>query len=281
MPHRSLGVDYDTAWARRYPVRLARAVLLDDVTRPIMKVALSPRVIGLEHLDPVRGPMILAANHASHLDTGLLLSILPARLRHRTMVAAAADYFFDRRWKAAFWSFGLAAIPMERSKVNRRSADLAASLIAEGWSLIIFPEGGRTDDGWGQEFKGGAAYLAKRCDVPVIPVHLRGTRAVLAKDSSRIRPGSTEIRFGDALTPSEGEDARKFRSPHRAGRRDSRRRGRVRLVVGSPPGCGRSDAVVPWTGVVSLAAGVGTARLRPEGPARCAREPPARTVEPR
>ncbi len=210
LPHRSLGVDYDTAWARRYPVRLARAVLLDDVTRPIMKVALSPRVIGLEHLDPVRGPMILAANHASHLDTGLLLSILPARLRHRTMVAAAADYFFDRRWKAAFWSFGLAAIPMERSKVNRRSADLAASLIAEGWSLIIFPEGGRTDDGWGQEFKGGAAYLAKRCDVPVIPVHLRGTRAVLAKDSSRIRPGSTEIRFGDALTPSEGEDARKF-----------------------------------------------------------------------
>ena len=128
------------------------------------------------------------------------------------MVAAAADYFFDRRWKAAFWSFGLAAIPMERSKVNRRSADLAASLIAEGWSLIIFPEGGRTDDGWGQEFKGGAAYLAKRCDVPVIPVHLRGTRAVLAKDSSRIRPASTEIRFGDSLTPTEGEDARKFAS---------------------------------------------------------------------
>ena len=210
LPRRSLGVDYDTAWARRYPVRLARAMFLDDFTRPILRVALSPRVMGLEHLDPVEGPMILAANHASHLDTGLLLSSLPARLRHRTMVAAAADYFFDRRWKAAFWSFGLGAIPMERSKVNRRSADLAASLIADGWSLIIFPEGGRTADGWGQEFKGGAAYLAKRCDVPVIPVHLRGTRPVLAKSSSRIRPGSTEIRLGDALTPHEGEDARKF-----------------------------------------------------------------------
>jgi 1-acyl-sn-glycerol-3-phosphate acyltransferase len=210
LPERSLGVDYDTAWARRYPVRLARAMFLDDVTRPILHLALSPRVIGLEHLDPVKGPMILAANHASHLDTGLLLSSLPARLRHRTMVAAAADYFFDRRWKAAVWSFGLAAIPMERSKVNRRSADLAASLLKEGWSLIIFPEGGRTADGWGQEFKGGAAYLAKRCDVPVIPVHLRGTRAVLAKSSSRLRPGATEIRLGDALRPHEGEDARKF-----------------------------------------------------------------------
>jgi 1-acyl-sn-glycerol-3-phosphate acyltransferase len=210
LPQRKLGIDYDTAWARRYPVRLARAVILDDISRPILRVALSPRVTGLEHLDPVQGPMILAANHASHLDTALLQSSLPPWLRHRTIVAAAADYFFDRQWKAAIWSFGLGAIPMERSKVNRRSADLAARLIDDGWSLIIFPEGGRTVDGWGREFKGGASYLAKRCGVPVIPVHIRGTRAVLAKSSSRFRPGSTEIRLGDALTPYEDEDARKF-----------------------------------------------------------------------
>jgi 1-acyl-sn-glycerol-3-phosphate acyltransferase len=210
LPERKLGVDYDTAWARRYPVRLARAVVLDDITRPIARLVLSPRVIGLEHLDPVQGPMILAANHASHLDTGLLLSSLPVWLRHRTVVAAAADYFFDRHWKAAIWSFGLGAIPMERSKVNRRSADLAARLIEDGWSLIMFPEGGRTTDGWGREFKGGASYLAKRCGVPVIPVHIRGTRAVLAKSSARFRPGSTEIRLGDALAPQDSEDARKF-----------------------------------------------------------------------
>jgi 1-acyl-sn-glycerol-3-phosphate acyltransferase len=210
LPKRKLGIDYDTAWTRRYPVRLARAVVLDDIARPVARVALSPRVIGLEHLDPVQGPMILAANHASHLDTGLLLSSLPVRLRHHTVVAAAADYFFDRRWKAAFWSFGLGAIPMERSKLNRRSADLATSLINDGWSLIIFPEGGRTEDGWGREFKGGASYLAKRSGVPVIPVHSRGTRAVLAKSSSRFRPGSTEIRLGDALVALEHEDARKF-----------------------------------------------------------------------
>ena len=210
LPKRKLGTDYDTAWSRRYPVRVARAVVLDNFTRPIARVALSPRVIGLEHLDPVQGPIILAANHASHIDTGLLVSILPVRLRHHTIVAAAADYFFNRHWKAAFWTFGLGAIPMERSKVNRRSADLAAGLINDGWSLIIFPEGGRTADGWGREFKGGASYLAKRCSVPVIPVHIRGTRAVLAKSSSRFRPGSTEIRFGDALVPRENEDARKF-----------------------------------------------------------------------
>jgi len=62
----------------------------------------------------------------------------------------------------------------------------------------------------GPEFKGGASYLAKRCGVPVIPVHIRGTRAVLAKSSSRFRPGATEIRLGDALIAREHEDARKF-----------------------------------------------------------------------
>jgi 1-acyl-sn-glycerol-3-phosphate acyltransferase len=207
---RDLGVDYDTGWARTYPVRLARAILLDDVTRPLMSAGCRPTIYGLEHLDSLDGPVIFAGNHASHLDTALLLSCLPPRIRHHAVVGAAADYFFDRRFKAALWAFSLGAIPMERVKVNRRSADLAAALIEEGWSFVIFPEGGRSPDGWGQEFKGGAAYLAKRCSVPVVPVHLRGTRAILAKGSRRLRPGPTEVRFGDALSPEANEDARRF-----------------------------------------------------------------------
>ncbi len=209
LEHR-LGVDYETSWARRYPVRLARAMLLDDIARPIVRLGASPTVYGREHLDPLEGPIILTANHSSHLDTTLLLSSLPARFRHHAVVGAAADYFFDRHWKAALWAFALGAIPMERVKVNRRSAQIAADLVEKGWSLVMFPEGGRSPDGWGQEFKGGAAYLAKRCGVPVVPVHLKGTRAIAAKGSSRVRPGETEVRFGDALWPAEGEDARRF-----------------------------------------------------------------------
>ena len=161
---------------------------------------------------------------------------------------------------------------MERTKVNRRSADLAAALIDEGWSLIIFPEGGRTADGWGQEFKGGAAYLAKRCGVPVVPVHIRGTRAVLAKSSSRFRPGSTEIRLGDALAPSEGEDARKFAA-------------RIERAVAALADEAESDwwsarrraaagTTPPFRGPerLRLAAGVGPAGLGPQGPAPLLRE---------
>jgi 1-acyl-sn-glycerol-3-phosphate acyltransferase len=207
---RSTGINYDTAWARRYPVRLARAMLLDGVTSPLIRATASPTVFGLEHLEPLEGPIIVAANHASHLDTALLLSVLPPKWRHHAVIGAAADYFFDRRWKAVLWTFALGAIPMERVKVNRRSAQLAAELIEDGWSLLIFPEGGRSPDGWGQEFKGGAAYLSKRCGVPVVPVHLRGTRAIWARGGDRLRPGTTEVRFGDPLRPTEDEDARRF-----------------------------------------------------------------------
>ena len=74
----------------------------------------------------------------------------------------------------------------------------------------MFPEGGRTDDGWGVNSKGVPPTSQNAVGCPVIPVHIRGTRAVLAKSSSRFRPGSTEVRLGDALAPSETEDARKF-----------------------------------------------------------------------
>ncbi|HEX4244882.1 MAG TPA: lysophospholipid acyltransferase family protein, partial [Acidimicrobiales bacterium] len=151
-----------------------------------------------------------AANHASHVDTPLLLTCLPLRFRHRTVVAAAADYFFDRRWKADLWAFSLAAIPIERAKVNRRSAELASELLADEWNLVIFPEGGRSPDGWGQTFRGGAAYLAARTGRPVVPVHLDGTRHILPKGRAGLRRTPTTVLFGSPLSPDEGEDARRF-----------------------------------------------------------------------
>ena len=207
-PERNTGVDFDTAWARRYPSRLARAVVLDNVTRPLLRALAAPTVDGLDRIEHLGGPLIFAANHSSHVDTPLLLTTLPNRFRHRTVVAAGADYFFDKRWKGTLWAFLINAIPIERLRVNRRSADLATSLLNEGWSLIIFPEGGRSPDGWGQPHRAGAAYLSERCGVPVVPVHLEGTRRILRKGKGTIRPASTRVTFGRPLVAAEGEDAR-------------------------------------------------------------------------
>ena len=208
---RSVGVDYDTAWSRRYGVRIARAALLDWLARPVVKALASPQVDGLDRIEHLEGPAIFAANHASHVDTPLVLSILPSRFRHRTVVGAGADYFFDTRWKAALWSFAIAAIPIERQRVSRRSAEEAMALLNQGWSMVIFPEGGRTPDGWARPFRpGGAGYLATRSGLPVVPLYLEGTRRILARGSGTLRPGSTRICVGRPLWPQPDEDARRL-----------------------------------------------------------------------
>lgn len=210
MPRRRSGLDYDTSWARREPARLARGLLLELVVRPGVRVIASPRAVGLERLERLEAPAIFVANHRSHLDTPVLVSTLPARFRHRIAVAAAADYFFSTPATSAINAFALAAIPFERVRVNRRSSEQAAAVVAEGWSLLVYPEGGRSTDGWGREFRGGAAYLALRCGVAAVPVFLEGTGRMLPKDSRRLRSGSTTVLFGVPLVPTPGEDARRF-----------------------------------------------------------------------
>ncbi len=209
---RKTGVDFETEWARRYPARLARAVWQDNVTRPVIRLVADPTVLGLDRIEGLDGPVIFAANHASHVDTPLLLTCLPPRFRHRTVVAAGADYFFDKLWKGRLWALLVNAIPIERTRVNRRSAEQAAALLGEGWNLVIFPEGGRSPDGWGQPHRAGAAYLSVRSDVPIVPVYLEGTRTILRKGGGRVQPSSTRVTFGAPLRPAEGEDARALAS---------------------------------------------------------------------
>ena len=208
---RRTGIDYDTSWARQYPVRLGRALVTDLVTRPLVHVVASPRITGLDRLDGLAGgPVVFAANHASHVDTPLLLTSLPASHRHRTVIAAGADYFFDKRWKGALWAFTVNAVPIERTRVSPRSGRAAADLLDEGWSVAIFPEGGRSPDGWGREHRPGPAWLAQRAGVPVVPVHLEGTRRVLPRGGGRLRPTATAVTFGAPLRAAEDEDARAF-----------------------------------------------------------------------
>jgi 1-acyl-sn-glycerol-3-phosphate acyltransferase len=224
---RRVGLDYDTAWARRYPARLARAALTDFVSSPITNLIAPATITGDTALERLDGPVIFAANHNSHFDTAVLLAAIPAKFRHKMIVAAASDYFFDSTVKATVVSLVLGAIPIERSKVSRRSAQTALDLLDEGWSVLIYPEGGRSPDGWLHEFKGGAAYLSVRTGAPVIPLWLEGTGRILPKsptekgqapggsgsESARtatLRRHPVSVTFGRPLRPQEGEDARRM-----------------------------------------------------------------------
>lgn len=204
------GAYYDTDWARKPAARAARFVLQEAVSRPLAQAIADPRSHGLDRLRGVEAPVIFAANHHSHLDTGVLLASLPLQFRRKAFVVAAADYFFTNRVASVASALALNAIPFERQKVTRRSANLAAELLDEGWNMVIFPEGGRSPDGWGQRFEGGAAYLAVRCGVPVVPVHLWGTGRILPKGAKRVRPGAVEVTFGHPMWPGENDDSRHF-----------------------------------------------------------------------
>jgi 1-acyl-sn-glycerol-3-phosphate acyltransferase len=210
-PEPTLGQHYDTEWARRFPARWGRAVILESIVRPAVAALASPDRVGTDRLDGLGDrPVIFAANHHSHLDSPVLLSSIPEPWRYKMFVGAAADYFFRTRVTAAASALVIGAIPIERTKVTRRSADQASALIGDGWSMLIFPEGGRSPDGWGQRFRGGAAYLSSRTGAPVVPVHIEGTGRILRKGSKMLTPAHTKVTFGSPLHPQDGESANRM-----------------------------------------------------------------------
>ncbi|MEM7094672.1 MAG: lysophospholipid acyltransferase family protein [Actinomycetota bacterium] len=208
----NLGANYDSTWARRPSARVARTAIVETMLRPSIAYVAKPEREGYDRLLGIDEDqhVLFVANHHSHLDTSLLLTSIPHPWRHRLVVAAAADYFFDTRIKATISALAIGAFPFDRTSTGRSTADQAAEILDEGNSLLIFPEGGRSPDGWGQPFKGGAAYLALRCDVPIVPIYLHGTGRVWRKGQRLPKPARTGVIFGDPIWAREGENTRRL-----------------------------------------------------------------------
>ncbi|MGI8613497.1 MAG: lysophospholipid acyltransferase family protein [Nocardioidaceae bacterium] len=201
---------FPTAWARRPAASVVREVAQQAALRPLFHSTVTPHVEGLDLLERVHGPVIFVANHASHLDTPLILLSLPNAWRRRTAVGAAADYFFDTWWRAVGSALMFNTFPIER-----RSGTMASTpgdVLAAGWNLVVFPEGTRSSDGWLGRFRTGAAWLAVEHGVPVVPVAHRGTFAAMPRGQEWPSRGrrSVRVRFGAPLWPADGENARDF-----------------------------------------------------------------------
>ncbi len=217
VPHEpsKLGANYDTTWARKPLARAARGVITEGPMRLLARGIANPEITGLDRLADLtrldEAPsVIFAPNHHSHLDTGLMIRAIPLCWRSNLVVAAAADYFFDSHWKSVISALSLNAIPIDREATGRKSADLIRDVMADGYSLIIYPEGGRSPDGWGQEFKGGAAYLSTRTGAPVVPVFIDGTGAIFGKGMKRVKPGRTKVIFGAPLWPDTDDNTKRY-----------------------------------------------------------------------
>lgn len=213
-----LGLDYPTKWGRSYSARFVRHVYQSCFLVPYAKYLSTLEVRGTENIAG-SGPFIFAANHTSNLDTPLVLSALPLEQRNRTVVAAAMDNFFMRPLIAFHTVLFYNGIPIDRHRVNRRSAQQALELVEDHWNLLIYPEGGRSTSGDIQEFKGGAAYLADRSKAVVIPTYVHDAGYLRARKYAKA-PVFTEspperrhhviVAFGPALRVDEGENLRRF-----------------------------------------------------------------------
>lgn len=153
---------------------------------------------------------IYFANHTSNLDTVVLWAALPPELRQSTRPVAAADYWGHGRLRRAFGIGVLRAVLIDRATGGRAALDPLHAALAEGYSLIIFPEGGRFSGPLPQPFKSGLYHLAQaHPDVELIPVWLENSGRALPKGASIPIPVSASAVFGAplALMPEEERDA--------------------------------------------------------------------------
>jgi long-chain acyl-CoA synthetase len=157
---------------------------------------------------PVHTNFIVAPNHTSHLDMGLAKMALGEA--GKDMVAlAAADYFFDNKYKRAYMDNFTNLVPIERSGSLRQSLRHARSFLDRGYNALIFPEGTRSVTGEIAEFKPVIGYLALASRVGILPVYLRGTYEALPKGSNIIKSRDVGARIGRYLSIEELEELTK------------------------------------------------------------------------
>jgi 1-acyl-sn-glycerol-3-phosphate acyltransferase len=174
-------------------------MIVRGVFGPLVGAFGRPTVTGLENLEGLEPPFIVAANHSSHMDTPALLLALPPRLRRRTLVVAAADYFYKNRLVGGLVSLALGTVPLDRKRAGAESISTIEDLLTERWALLAFPEGSRTRDGRLHRGKTGIARLATSARVPVLPVGIQGTFEALPHGRSLPRRAKVEVRFGKPL----------------------------------------------------------------------------------
>jgi 1-acyl-sn-glycerol-3-phosphate acyltransferase len=157
------------------------------------------KVEGIRKIDH-SGSYVFVANHASYMDTPVVLSHIPVQFRFLAKKGLFHIPFLGTHLAQA----GHIPVPREDPRASVRTLAQAARIVREkSISVLIFPEGGRTEDGELQPFKDGAAYIAIKSGVPLVPVAIGGTRKILAMHSATFRRGRVTLRIGDPI-PTDG-----------------------------------------------------------------------------
>lgn len=185
--------------------RLLKILFFVVVVRPVVTLIMGLNIRHRERL-PTQGPAILVANHNSHLDTAVLISLFPLLMIHRVKAVAAADYFMKTSWLRFFSQNMIGIIPISRKKEDRDGDPLqgVSEELSRGTIVIFFPEGSRGEPEKMSEFKFGIAKLAERFpQVPIYPIFLQGLGKALPRGEGLFVPFFCDIVIGEATLKTE------------------------------------------------------------------------------
>ena len=202
------------SWNRGGAARLARRIALPTFLLPLTRLFAWIRVEGLDQLARTTDPVVYAANHQSFIDGAVILAALPSPRRYRVETAAAKEFFAAhfhpdrhsrREWLTNSFIYYLSSLffnvfPLPQREAGTREAiRYLGELLSEGTSVLIFPEGRRTQTGATDTFQPGIGMIAARLQVPIVPVRIEGVDRILHHGWHMARPGRARVAFGAPL----------------------------------------------------------------------------------
>ncbi|HZS56083.1 MAG TPA: AMP-binding protein [Bryobacteraceae bacterium] len=201
--------------------QLIRTVFQECIARLVLWFLAKPRVVSEVREWPT-SPVLIVANHVTSYDAAFVLDALPRHLRDHVAVAMSGEMLLDyRRGKnQGHWFLNLVApiayllitalynvFPLPQFTGFRRSFQHAGKAMDHGYSVLVFPEGRRSDDGKPQPFKSGAGLLWKELGSPALPVRIEGLGELKVRRGRWFRSGTITVHVGDVIAPQPGKSA--------------------------------------------------------------------------
>lgn len=212
-PSKPLDYPY-SPWAQRWPITWIRIAVYYSLVWTYTMIMARPKISGRENLAGIQGPALIVCNHVAQVDIGFILAALPARFRHRLAPAMQGEmlrsmrhppkeWFFLKRWYeqlqyalvTAF--FNVFSLPQKAG--YRESFRFAGRLADQGYNVLVFPEGLRTQTGEIAEFRKGIGLLATRLNLPVVPMRIDGMFPFKRDKKHYAPPGAIQVLIGPPL----------------------------------------------------------------------------------